>query len=164
MRPADFPPDLPGKAGAAAARAARPRFANLLNHAQRAIQRWIEGRPGAWDGASAAQVGLLFLLKSRSDAPIGEIAAALGVAPAAVTNLSKRMQAAGLVERVADARDARLTRLRLSMAGLAAAEQAGVYLVELNSRLSAGFSPEELQTVARWLAQAAALEPGPQRD
>ena len=161
MRPADFPPDFPAKASA---RPARPRFANLLNQAQRAIQRWIESRPGAWEGVSAAQVGLLFLLKSRSDAAIGEIAGALGVAPAAVTNLSKRMQAAGLIERVADPKDARLTRLRLSEAGLAAAEQAGGFLVELNGRLTQGFSQDELQTVARWLAQAAALEPGPPQD
>ena len=161
MRPAEFPPDLPARA---IARPARPRFANLLNHAQRAIQRWIEGRPGAWEGISAAQVGLLFLLKSRSDAAIGEIAGALGVAPAAVTNLSKRMQAAGLVERVADPKDARLTRLRLSSAGAAAAEQAGGFLAELNGQLTQGFSPEEVQTVAHWLAQAAALEAGSPQD
>lgn len=47
---------------------------------------------------------------------------------------------------------------------MAAAEQAGVYLVELNALLAEGFSPEELQTVARWLVQAAALGPGAQRD
>lgn len=143
---------------------AKPRFVQLLNRAQRALQRWIEARPESWEGISAAQVGLLFVLKARGDAAVGEIAAELGVAPAAVTNLSKRMQAAGMVERVADARDARLTRLQMTGAGQEASARAGEVLVELNARLTDGFTPGELQTVARWLAQAAALEPGSPRD
>ncbi|RZA34878.1 MAG: MarR family transcriptional regulator [Lysobacteraceae bacterium] len=143
---------------------ARPRFVQLLNRAQRALQRWIETRPEAWEGISAAQVGLLFVLKSRGDAAIGEIAGELGVAPAAVTNLSKRMQAAGLVERVADAGDARLTRLRMTGEGAHAGTRAGEVLVELNARLADGFTPDELQVVARWLKQAAQLEPGAPRE
>jgi DNA-binding MarR family transcriptional regulator len=147
-------------------RPSRPRFVQLLNRAQRALQRWIETRPEAWEGISAAQVGLLFVLTSRQGQPaaIGEIAGELGVAPAAVTNLSKRMQAAGLVERVADAGDARLTRLRMTGEGMDASTRAGEVLVELNARLTEGFTPEELQVVARWLTQAAALEPGAPRD
>jgi DNA-binding MarR family transcriptional regulator len=147
-------------------RAPRPRFIQLLNRAQRALQRWIDVRPESWEGISAAQVGLLFALRSRAGEPaaIGEIAAELGVAPAAVTNLSKRMQAAGMVERVADAHDARLTGLRMTEEGAAASARAGEVLVELNARLAEGFTPEELQTVARWLTQAAALEPGLPRD
>lgn len=143
---------------------AKPRFVQLLGRAQRALQRWIEARPESWEGISAAQVGLLFVLRARGDAAIGEIATELGVAPAAVTNLSKRMQAAGMVERVADERDARLTRLRMTGAGQEASTRAGEVLVELNARLAEGFTPEELQLVARWLAQAAALEPGASQD
>ena len=137
-----------------------PRFVFLVNRAQRAIMRWIEGRPAAWEGASAAQAGLLFLLAGRASArdaaSIGEIAAALEVAPAAVTNLSKRMEAAQLVERVADEHDARMTRLRLTEQGMAASVQARSVLAELNKNLCRGFTPEELQTVARWLDHAAA--------
>ena len=137
------------------AAAKAPRFVFLVNRAQRAIMRWIEGRPAAWEGASAAQAALLFLLAGRDAASVGEIAAALEVAPAAVTNLSKRMQAAGLVERVADEHDARLTRLGLTSLGLAASAQAKAALAELNKALCRGFTAEELQTVARWLDQAA---------
>ena len=142
----------------------RPRFVGLLNRAQRALQRWIEARPESWEGISAAQVGLLFVLKSRGDAAIGEIALELGVAPAAVTNLSKRMQASGLVERVADASDARLTRLRMTGDGRQAGTRAAGVLAELNERLAEGFTPDELQVVARWLAQAAALDKGLPQD
>jgi DNA-binding MarR family transcriptional regulator len=138
-----------------------PRFVWLVNRAQRAMMRWIESRPAAWDGASAAQAGLLFLLAGRDAradaASIGEIAAALEVAPAAVTNLSKRMEAADLVERVADAHDARLTRLHLTAAGREAGVQAKTVLAELNAKLCQGFSVDELQTVARWLEHSATV-------
>ncbi|KQQ96549.1 MarR family winged helix-turn-helix transcriptional regulator [Massilia sp. Leaf139] len=147
------------------ATAKTPRFVFLVNRAQRAMMRWIESRPAAWDGASAAQAGLLFLLAGRGSAPdaaadaasIGEIAAALEVAPAAVTNLSKRMEATRLVERIADAHDARMTRLRLTPAGVAASLQAKTVLADLNAKLCRGFSPEELRTVARWLDHSASV-------
>ena len=132
-----------------------PRFVFHVNRAQRALMRWIAGRPAAWEGASAAQAALLFLLAARDAASVGEIASALDVAPAAVTNLSKRMEAASLVERVADERDARMTRLRLTEEGLAASVQAKSALAALNKQLCKGFTPEELHTVARWLDHAA---------
>lgn len=139
----------------------QPRFVFLLNRAHKAVQRWVETRPQTWDGISSAQVGLLFYLQAQRDAAIGEIATALQVAPAAVTNLSKRMQAADLVERVSDEHDARMTRLRLTAAGEAAGVQAQHALKELNAHLSAGFSDAELAVVARWLSQATALDNPP---
>ena len=136
-----------------------PRFAFLLNRAQKVLQRWIETRPEAWDGISSAQVGLLFFLASRQEpATVGAIAKGLQVAPAAVTNLSKRMQAAGLIARVDDASDGRVTCVRLTAQGQDASRQAHAVLQALNARLTAGFAPDELAIVARWLAQVAALE------
>jgi DNA-binding MarR family transcriptional regulator len=136
----------------------QPRFVFLLNRAQRILQRWVETRPDAWEGISSAQAGVLFILAGRGTATIGEIAAELTVAPAAVTNLSKRMQTSGLIERVADEHDARLTRLRMTKAGEEAAAMARVALAGLNARITKGFSEAELATVARWLEQVAALE------
>jgi DNA-binding MarR family transcriptional regulator len=136
----------------------QPRFVFLLNRAQRILQRWIETRPEAWEGMSSAQAAVLFILTARKVAAIGEIASELRVAPAAVTNLSKRMQAAGLVERMADPVDARVTLLRLTPSGDQAAAAAQAVLAGLNARLTAGFSHAELATVARWLEQVAALE------
>lgn len=135
-----------------------PRFVFLLNMAQRRLQRWTETRPGTWDGISTAQVGLLFFLASRNQASIGEIAQALQVAPAATTNLSKRMEAAGLIERIADADDGRMTRLRLTPAGERASIQSSAVLKELDQRLSDGFSSEELAVVARWLMHVSELD------
>lgn len=136
----------------------KPRFVFLLNRAQRRLQRWIETREAAWDGISSAQVGLLFFLASRNQASIGEIAQALEVAPAAVTNLSKRMEASGLVERVADANDGRMTRLQLTRAGARSSEQSGEVLARLNRRLGEGFTEAELAVVARWLNHVGELD------
>jgi DNA-binding MarR family transcriptional regulator len=136
----------------------QPRFVFLLNRAQRILQRWVETRPDAWEGVSSAQAGVLFILARRGSATIGEVAVELSVAPAAVTNLSKRMQAAGLIERVADEHDARLTRLRMTKAGEQAAGKARTALSGLNERITRGFSDAELATVARWLEQVAELE------
>ena len=142
-----------------------PRFVFLLNRAQKVLQRWIETRPQAWDGISSAQAGLLFLLGSRDDpATVGDIAKGLQVAPAAVTNLSKRMQAAHLIERVDDAADGRVTRVRLTAQGLDASRQAHAVLQDLNARLTAGFTQDELDVVGRWLAQVADLERDLPRD
>jgi DNA-binding MarR family transcriptional regulator len=135
-----------------------PRFVLLLNRAQRVLQRWIETRPQAWEGISSAQAGLLFFLASRDQAAVGEIAQVLQVAPAAVTNLSKRMEAAHLIERSSDARDGRITRLRLTPTGKRASVQADTVLKDLNRRLSDGFSADELATVARWLTHVCQLE------
>ncbi len=136
-----------------------PRFVFLLNRAQKVLQRWIETRPQAWDGISSAQAGLLFLLASRREpATVGDIAKGLQVAPSAVTNLSKRMQAANLIERVDDDVDKRITRVRLTVQGEDASRQAHAVLQDLNARLTAGFTPDELDVVARWLAQVADLE------
>ncbi|MGB6055496.1 MAG: MarR family winged helix-turn-helix transcriptional regulator [Burkholderiaceae bacterium] len=139
-------------------RSSHPRFVFLLNRAQKAVQRWVETRPGTWEGVSSAQAALFFFLQSHPNATIGEIAAALQVAPAAVTNLSKRMQAAGLIERTGDERDGRMTRLGLTVAGKEASVQAHGALQELNTHLKAGFTDAELAVVARWLEQAAALD------
>ena len=135
-----------------------PRFVFLVNQAHRKLQRWTETRPGTWEGISTAQVGLLFLLASRNQATIGEIAQALQVAPAATTNLSKRMEASGLIQRIADHDDGRVTRLRLTQFGEDASAQSREMLKELNKRISDGFSSEELATVARWLSHVSDLE------
>jgi DNA-binding MarR family transcriptional regulator len=145
--------------------AKHPRFVLLLNRAQKALQRWIETRPEAWEGISSAQAGLLFLLASRDDpATVGELAQGLQVAPAAVTNLSKRMQAADLIERVDDDADGRVTRVRLTAQGQEASRQAHAVLQALNARLTAGFAPDELAVIARWLTQVADLERDLARD
>ena len=142
----------------------QPRFVFLLNHAHKALQRWIQKQPAAWTDISAAQVGMLFLIRSQGSVTVGEAANALQVAPAAITGLSKRMQAAGLIQRLVDDVDTRKICLTLTPAGEQASVQAKATLQTLNQHLSDGFSEEELNVVARWLNQVTRLDHPVEKD
>lgn len=127
------------------------RLVYLLNVAQRRLQRWIQARTTD-SGVTAAQSGVLFCLARQDGALIGEIGQALDAAPSAMSGLVDRMAGAGLVERRADRRDGRSWRVWLTPAGRKALDEAKAGLVELNSRLTDGFTDDEMRVVARWLA------------
>lgn len=103
-------------------------------------------------GLTAAHSGVLFFLGQRDGALIGEAAEALDLAPSAMTGLIDRMTRAGLVERRPDPADGRALRLYLTDKGRAGREDAKAGLVEINTRLTEGFSDDEMAVVARWLA------------
>ncbi|MGO3712008.1 MarR family winged helix-turn-helix transcriptional regulator [Alcaligenes aquatilis] len=142
----------------------QPRFVFLLNHAHKALQRWIQKQPSAWADISAAQVGMLFLIRSQGSVTVGEAASALQVAPAAITGLSKRMQAAGLIQRLTDDVDTRKICLTLTPAGEEASIKAKSTLQDLNRQLSDGFTEDELKVVARWLGQVVNLDQPADKD
>ncbi|MBN3789979.1 MarR family transcriptional regulator [Burkholderia sp. Ac-20353] len=123
----------------------------LLNLGQRRVQRWVDRKAETDARASAAQAGVLFYLAKQDGALIGEVGAALQLAPSAMTGLADRMARAGLLTRHYDSDDGRATRLFLTDDGHAALKKARVLLRELNDRLCDGFSDEELDVVARWL-------------
>ncbi|MBN3824653.1 MarR family transcriptional regulator [Burkholderia sp. Ac-20384] len=123
----------------------------MLNIGQRRVQRWIDRKAETETRASAAQAGALFCLAKQDGALIGEVGAALQLAPSAMTGLADRMAKAGLITRHADSDDGRATRLYLTDEGHAALKRARVLLRELNGKLCDGFSDDELDVVARWL-------------
>ncbi|MGU7768755.1 MarR family winged helix-turn-helix transcriptional regulator [Burkholderia sp. MR1-5-21] len=123
----------------------------LLNIGQRRVQRWVDRKAETDARASAAQAGVLFYLVKQDGALIGEVGAALQLAPSAMTGLADRMAKAGLLTRHADSDDGRATRLFLTDEGRTALKKARVLLRELNEKLCDGFSDEELDVVARWL-------------
>ena len=126
------------------------RFVFLLNVAQRRLQRWMAARTQA-SGVTAAQSGLLFILGQRDGVLIGEAGAALDLGPPGISGLVDRMTAANLIERRADPDDGRAWRLWLTPAGRAAMAQSKAGLVEVNARLTEGFTEAEIDVVARWL-------------
>lgn len=101
---------------------------------------------------------MLFLIRSQGSVTVGEAASALQVAPAAITGLSKRMQAAGLIQRLTDDADTRKICLTLTPAGEEASIKAKSTLQDLNRQLSDGFTEDELKVVARWLSQVVNLD------
>lgn len=63
----------------------------LLNIGQRRVQRWVDRKAETDARASAAQAGVLFFLAKQDGALIGEVGAALQLAPSAMTGLADRM-------------------------------------------------------------------------
>jgi DNA-binding MarR family transcriptional regulator len=94
---------------------------------------------------------LLFILGQRDGVLIGEAGAALDLGPPGISGLVDRMTAANLIERRADPDDGRAWRLWLTPAGRAAMAQSKAGLVEVNARLTEGFTEAEIDVVARWL-------------
>jgi DNA-binding MarR family transcriptional regulator len=127
------------------------RYIFLLNMAQKRLQRHIEQQTEQRAGISAAQAGALFILQKQDGALSGELAAALDIAPSAMTGLADRMARAGLIERRTDTTDRRINRLWLTDSGRDAAARALAELAPLNKTLSEGFSEEEMAVVSRWL-------------
>jgi len=126
------------------------RLVFLLAVAQRRLQRWMAARPQA-NGVTAAQSGLLFVLGRQDGVLMGEAGAALDLGPPGISGLVDRMTAANLIRRRADPDDGRAWRLWLTPAGRSALAQAKAGLVEVNARLTEGFSEAEIDVVARWL-------------
>lgn len=122
----------------------------LLNVAQRRLQRWMAARTQA-SGVTATQSGLLFILGQRDGVLMGEAGAALDLGPPGISGLVDRMTAASLIKRRADPDDGRAWRLWLTPAGRAAMAQSKAGLVEVNARLTEGFTEAEIDVVARWL-------------
>ena len=126
------------------------RLVFLLNVVQRRLQRWMAARTQS-NGVTAAQSGLLFILGRRDGVLMGEAGAALDLGPPGISGLVDRMTMADLIERRADPDDGRAWRLWLTPAGRAAMAQSKAGLVEVNARLTEGFSEAEIDVVARWL-------------
>jgi DNA-binding MarR family transcriptional regulator len=126
------------------------RFVFLLNVAQRRLQRWVAAR--AQDGgATATQSGLLLVLGQRDGVLMGEAGAALDLGPPGISGLVERMIAAKLIQRRPDPEDGRAWRLWLTPAGRTALAETKAGLLEINARLTDGFSEAELDVVSRWL-------------
>lgn len=126
------------------------RLVFLLNVAQRRLQRWMTARRQD-SGVTATQVGLLFILGQRDGVLMGEAGAALDLGPPGISGLVDRMTAANLIKRRPDPDDGRAWRLWLTPAGREAMAQSKAGLVEVNARLTDGFTDAEIDVVARWL-------------
>ncbi|MDN3903324.1 MarR family transcriptional regulator [Arthrobacter sp. YD2] len=127
-----------------------PRLFFLTLTAERRLRRWIAGR-GREHGISASAGGVLLYVASHPGASTGEVADAVQASPAGMSGLLARMESAGLITRAPDPADARTIRLSLTPAGTEALGVVHGAINELNARINDGFTPEELETVARWL-------------
>ena len=127
------------------------RLIYLLNVAQRRVQRALASNSP--EAVPPAQAGLLFVLGRQDGVLMSEAGAALDLGPAGISGLVDRMAAGGLVERHADASDARAARIFLTQKGRKTLVRAKDLAHETNARLMEGFSAREIDIVARWLTE-----------
>jgi DNA-binding MarR family transcriptional regulator len=122
----------------------------LLNVGQRRLQRYLAAR-GPKGNVTPSQAGLLFVLGRRDGALMSEVGAALDLGMPGISGLAERMFEAGLIAKRVDPDDGRAWRLWLTPAGRAAMAQSKAGLVEVNERLTEGFTEAEIDVVAHWL-------------
>ncbi len=84
--------------------------------------------------------------------PLGKMGARLMVHPTSITNAIDRLEADGLVERVAHPRDRRTTLARITPEGRAVVEQATAALIEVDFGVGA-LNAQELTEIDSSLAQ-----------
>lgn len=140
---------------------ADPRLFLALDRAAKRLRDRLEVVCQAELGVSSAQLGALLHLARHDGARAGDVAAALGVQPAAITGLTDRMIAAGLVRRKPCPDDARVSRLHLTAAGRRAADGGRGLVAAANTALAARFTADELAVVARFLSEVSDLALAP---
>ncbi|WP_434033980.1 MarR family winged helix-turn-helix transcriptional regulator [Cupriavidus sp. a3] len=140
-----------------------PRLVYLLNVGQQRLQRWSQARIAS-GGVTSAQAGLLFFLGRNDGALMSEAAAALDLGAPGMSGLADRTERAGLIERRPDDSDRRASRLWLTEAGRKARLRSKASMKVLNARLTEGFTPDEIDVVARWLGSLQTKFPAADED
>ena len=106
-----------------------------------------------WDelGLYRGQPFLLAVLWESEGITHSELARRMHVSPATVTNMIKRMEKSGLLERRPDPADQRVSHVHLTDAGRAIRERVDQRWRELETRVFGSFSPQELETLGTLL-------------
>ena len=94
-------------------------------------------------GLHRGQPPLLLALGMQDGRTHSELAEALEVTPAAITNMVKRLEQAGFVVRRRDTADERVSRVYLTNAGRAIYSNAEAIVQSVNRATFAGFTEEE---------------------
>lgn len=144
----------------------KPKLIFLLNSAQRHLQQWMaqQNEAASHDGQplpTPAQSGVLFVLARHDGSTMGDLAQTLDLAPSAISGLVQRMEAQSWVIRQPCAQDGRTQRVWLQTAGRALLPTLTSATQRIQARLSEGFTPQELKTVARWLTHVQQLDQPP---
>ena len=123
----------------------------LLERASAGVRQRVERLALEHLQTTAAQLPVIFYLAGKEEARPGELAEALGIHAAAITGLTGRMEAAGVLRRRPAPDDGRAQVLSLTAAGRRIAERALPEVTGLQAELLAGFSADELEAVMKFL-------------
>ncbi len=102
-------------------------------------------------GLGNAQQAILFMLMREDGLSLGTIAQSLGLGKSGTSGLVDRLESGGFAVRRPNPEDARSVRLYILPAGREAAARAAPVTKAINRELLAPFSPQERETIARFL-------------
>lgn len=148
-------------------KAAKPdrRIFWLLERASAGVRQRMEKLAIDALETTAAQLPVIFYLASNAAGDReagcrpGQLAEALGVNAAAITGLTGRMEAAGVLRRKPAPDDGRAQHLTLTAAGKRIAEKALPAVAQLQAELLEGFTAEEIEIAMRFLRTVAERAP-----
>lgn len=104
-------------------------------------------------GAYHGQPPLLFSLYKQNGQSQKELSDKIGIKPATITVMIKRMEKAGLVERRQDDKDQRVSRIFITDKGIEVCKEVAVVTRQLEEECIVNFSNEELILMRRLLMQ-----------
>ena len=100
---------------------------------------------------TAAQAGILFLLKQKDGRTMGELSQILSIDNSTITGLVDRLEKTALVRRDASPHDRRASHVFINPQGLEEVDKAKKVIRMVNQEIKNGFSAEELESFNRIL-------------
>ena len=100
---------------------------------------------------TAAQAGILFLLKQKDGRTMSELSQILSIDNSTITGLVDRLEKTGLVRRNASVQDRRASHVFIRPQGMEEVEKAKRVIRAVNQEIKNGFSEEELDSFNRIL-------------
>jgi len=126
-------------------------LATRMHPTARAWQRLADATLASLDISSSTGWALVYLQRLGDDTRQADLARAVGVTEASLVRTLHALEDAGLVQRVADARDRRANRLRLTEDGVSLASRIDGRLAALRNALLDGVSDAALETTLQVL-------------
>lgn len=135
----------------------RKRFIYQLNTARHTMMKSLDaGCLEALD-ISVVQLTALVVLNEKDGCLMKDLASALMLDKSAVTGLTQRMQARGLITKSKCSEDSRATRLVMTELGQTSLVQGLILLKGVNKKITKGFTEQELDTVSRFLVHITSI-------
>ena len=100
---------------------------------------------------TAAQAGILFLLKQKDGRTMTDLSQILGIDNSTMTGLTDRLEKAGFLKRHANPGDRRASHIHITPQGIAEVEGAKAVIRRVNEEVKAGFSEGEIEVFKRVL-------------
>jgi DNA-binding MarR family transcriptional regulator len=100
---------------------------------------------------TAAQAGILFLLKQKDDRPMTELSQVLATDNSAITGLVDRLEKSGFVSRKMAPNDRRAYLIHITPDGLVEIDRAKTVIRRVNQEIKEGFGDGEIETFKKVL-------------